>query len=52
MDILDGINIKVKPKMIEDEGPKGKLVRNFEHLNLDFYLVKDKETGKTSLSQP
>ncbi|MBA0575684.1 hypothetical protein Gogos_007064 [Gossypium gossypioides] len=49
MDIPDGVNIKVKAKMIEVEGPRGKLTRNFKHLNLDFHLTKDEETGKRKL---
>ncbi|PPD70222.1 hypothetical protein GOBAR_DD32898 [Gossypium barbadense] len=49
MDIPDGVAIKVKAKMIEVEGPRGKLIRNFKHLNLDFHLIKDEESGKRKL---
>ncbi|KAI3844567.1 hypothetical protein C5167_046559 [Papaver somniferum] len=49
MDIPDGVKIKVKAKMIEVEGPRGKLIRNFKHLNLDFQLIKNAETGKKQL---
>ncbi|KAL3714253.1 hypothetical protein ACJRO7_006225 [Eucalyptus globulus] len=49
MDIPDGVTIKVTVKMIEVEGPRGKLTRNFKHLNLDFQLIKDEETGKRKL---
>ncbi|KAI8029962.1 60S ribosomal protein L9-2 [Camellia lanceoleosa] len=49
MDIPDGVKIKVKAKMIEVEGPRGKLTRNFKHLNLDFQLITDEETGKRKL---
>ncbi|PIA26264.1 hypothetical protein AQUCO_09500020v1 [Aquilegia coerulea] len=49
MDIPEGVKIKVKAKQIEVEGPRGKLTRNFKHLNLDFELVKDPETGKLKL---
>ncbi|XP_042482890.1 60S ribosomal protein L9 [Macadamia integrifolia] len=48
MDIPEGVKIKVKAKMIEVEGPRGKLTRNFKHLNLDFQLIKD-ESGKQKL---
>ena len=41
MDIPDGVKIKVHAKTIEVEGPRGKLTRNFKHLNLDFQLVKE-----------
>ncbi|XP_058087328.1 large ribosomal subunit protein uL6 [Magnolia sinica] len=40
MDVPDGVKIKVKAKMIEVEGPRGKLTRNFKHLNLDFQLIE------------
>uniref|UniRef100_A0A803R214 Large ribosomal subunit protein uL6 alpha-beta domain-containing protein n=1 Tax=Cannabis sativa TaxID=3483 RepID=A0A803R214_CANSA len=48
MDIPEGIQIKVHAKIIEVEGPRGKLVRNFKHLNLDFELITDEE-GKRKL---
>ncbi|XP_047316325.1 60S ribosomal protein L9 [Impatiens glandulifera] len=48
MDIPEGVTIKIKAKIIEVEGPRGKLTRNFKHLNLDFELIKD-EAGKTKL---
>jgi large subunit ribosomal protein L9e len=49
MDIPDSVTIKVHAKVIEVEGPRGKLVRDFKHLNLDFQLIKDPETGKKKL---
>ncbi|XP_042493631.1 60S ribosomal protein L9-like [Macadamia integrifolia] len=48
MDIPEGVKIKVKAKQIEVEGPRGKLAKNFKHLNLDFHLIKDDE-GKQKL---
>ncbi|KAF8409868.1 hypothetical protein HHK36_002386 [Tetracentron sinense] len=48
MEIPEGVNIKVKAKQIEVEGPRGKLTRNFKHLNLDFHLIKD-DSGKKKL---
>ena len=48
MDIPEGVKIKVKAKIIEVEGPRGKLSRNFKHLNLDFQLIKD-ESGNRKL---
>ncbi|XP_072982406.1 large ribosomal subunit protein uL6 [Typha latifolia] len=41
MDIPEGVAVRVKAKLIEVEGPRGKLTRNFKHLNLDFQLVED-----------
>lgn len=49
MDIPEGVKIKINAKIIEVEGPRGKLVRNFKHLNLDFDLITDEETGKRKL---
>ncbi|KAG0497763.1 hypothetical protein HPP92_002454 [Vanilla planifolia] len=40
MDIPDGVTLKVKAKVVEVEGPRGKLIRNFKHLNLDFELLE------------
>ncbi|KAJ6966979.1 hypothetical protein NC652_004515 [Populus alba x Populus x berolinensis] len=48
MDIPDGVKIKISARIIEVEGPRGKLSRNFKHLNLDFQLIKDEE-GKRKL---
>ncbi|XP_004502780.1 large ribosomal subunit protein uL6 [Cicer arietinum] len=48
MNIPDGVSIKVNAKIIEVEGPRGKLVRDFKHLNLDFDLITD-EDGKKKL---
>ncbi|KAG2676868.1 hypothetical protein I3843_12G073700 [Carya illinoinensis] len=48
MEIPEGVKIKVKAKLIEVEGPRGKLTRNFKHLNLDFQLITDEE-GKKKL---
>ncbi|KAI6697694.1 hypothetical protein NL676_017813 [Syzygium grande] len=49
MDIPYGVSIKISAKVIEVEGPRGKLTRNFKHLNLDFQLIRDEATGKRKL---
>ncbi|KAL5735998.1 hypothetical protein ACOSP7_030468 [Xanthoceras sorbifolium] len=49
MDIPDGVKIKINAKIIEVEGPRGKLSRNFKHLNLDFHLMTDESTGQRKL---
>ncbi|KAG2680587.1 hypothetical protein I3843_11G106300 [Carya illinoinensis] len=46
MEIPEGVKIKVKAKLIEVEGPRGKLTRNFKHLNLDFQLITDDEGNR------
>ncbi|XP_054786358.1 60S ribosomal protein L9-like [Prosopis cineraria] len=48
MDIPDGVTIKIHAKVIEVEGPRGKLVRDFKHLNLDFQLITD-DNGQKKL---
>ncbi|XP_061356645.1 large ribosomal subunit protein uL6 isoform X1 [Gastrolobium bilobum] len=48
MNIPDGVSIKVHAKVIEVEGPRGKLVRDFKHLNLDFELITD-DNGQKKL---
>ncbi|KAF7830817.1 60S ribosomal protein L9 [Senna tora] len=48
MDIPDGVSIKVNAKIVVVEGPRGKLVRDFKHLNLDFQLITD-DNGKKKL---
>ncbi|KAL4579322.1 hypothetical protein LXL04_015463 [Taraxacum kok-saghyz] len=49
MDIPEGVEIKIKAKVIEVTGPRGTLTRNFKHLNLDFQLITDEETGNQKL---
>ncbi|KAH7517732.1 hypothetical protein FEM48_Zijuj09G0095500 [Ziziphus jujuba var. spinosa] len=49
MEIPEGVKIKVNAKVIEVEGPRGKLIRNFKHLNLDFQLITDEESGNRKL---
>jgi large subunit ribosomal protein L9e len=38
MDIPEEVTVKVAAKVLTVEGPRGKLTRNFKHLNLDFQL--------------
>ncbi|KAG6491296.1 60S ribosomal protein L9-like [Zingiber officinale] len=40
MDIPEGVTVKVNAKIVEVEGPRGKLTRDFKHLNLDFELIE------------
>ncbi|KAG6473437.1 hypothetical protein ZIOFF_067353 [Zingiber officinale] len=40
MDIPEGVTMKVNAKIVEVEGPRGKLTRDFKHLNLDFELIE------------
>jgi large subunit ribosomal protein L9e len=38
MDIPEEVTVKVTAKVVTVEGSRGKLARNFKHLNLDFQL--------------
>jgi large subunit ribosomal protein L9e len=38
MDIPKAVTVKVAAKVVTVEGARGKLTRNFKHLNLDFQL--------------
>ncbi|XP_062233816.1 large ribosomal subunit protein uL6-like [Phragmites australis] len=41
MDIPEEVTVKVAAKVVTVEGPRGKLTRNFKHLNLDFQLQEN-----------
>ncbi|KAG6490552.1 hypothetical protein ZIOFF_051850 [Zingiber officinale] len=38
--VLEGVTVKVNAKIMEVEGPCGKLTCDFKHLNLDFELIQ------------
>ncbi|KAL5200694.1 hypothetical protein ABZP36_021897 [Zizania latifolia] len=40
MEIPEGVTVQVAAKVVTVEGPRGKLTRNFKHLNLDFQLLE------------
>uniref|UniRef100_A0A0E0CHN4 WAT1-related protein n=1 Tax=Oryza meridionalis TaxID=40149 RepID=A0A0E0CHN4_9ORYZ len=40
MEIPSGVTVHVAAKVVTVEGPRGKLTRNFKHLNLDFQLLE------------
>ncbi|KAL5201131.1 hypothetical protein ABZP36_035485 [Zizania latifolia] len=40
MDIPEEVTVQVAAKVVTVEGPRGKLTRNFKHLNLDFQLLE------------
>ncbi|XP_061339176.1 large ribosomal subunit protein uL6-like [Gastrolobium bilobum] len=48
MDVPEGVSIKVHAKVVEVEGSRGKLVKDFKHMKLDFQLFTD-EDGKRKL---
>lgn len=38
MDIPDGVECKVKARVVTIKGPRGTLVRSFRHLAIDIYM--------------
>merc|ERR1711904_526779 len=45
--IPSGVNIKIKSRRVEVQGCRGSLYREFRHLPVDIYILKDK--GKATL---
>ncbi|CAI5531282.1 unnamed protein product [Closterium sp. Naga37s-1] len=41
MDIPKDVKLEIKAKKVRVTGPRGKLFRDFRHLNLDFQIVED-----------
>ena len=49
LDIPEGITLNIKSRLITVEGPRGKLVKNVRHVNMDIQLIKAK-TNKVLLA--
>lgn len=45
--IPEGVTLNIKSRLITVEGPRGKLVKNVRHVNMDIQLVKGKENQVT-----
>eukprot|EP00897_Mesotaenium_endlicherianum_P006612 jgi/Mesen1/597/ME001074S10753 len=41
IDILDEVKVEIKAKKLRVSGPRGVLLRDFKHLNLDFQLLEN-----------
>ncbi|EFJ11932.1 hypothetical protein SELMODRAFT_269009 [Selaginella moellendorffii] len=41
MDIPEGVKVEIRAKQIRVSGPRGVLLRNFKHLNLDFQMLEN-----------
>jgi large subunit ribosomal protein L9e len=49
LDIPEGVTLTIKSRLITVEGPRGKLVKNVRHVNMDIQLIKAK-TNKVLLA--
>jgi len=50
LDIPEGVKVTVKSRIITVEGPRGTLVKNVRHIDMDIRLVKTKNTAKVTLA--
>lgn len=50
LDIPEGVKVAVKSRIITVEGPRGTLVKNVRHIDMDIRLVKTKNTAKVTLA--
>merc|ERR1712216_502177 len=45
-EIIDGVTVDVKARVVTVKGKRGTLVRDFKHLNVEIYKKKNEKTGK------
>jgi large subunit ribosomal protein L9e len=50
LDIPQNVEVTVKSRIITVKGPRGKLVKNVRHIDMDIRLVKAKNTSKVTLA--
>ena len=50
LDIPEGVDVTVKSRIITVEGPRGILVKNVRHIDMDIRLVKNKSNTKVTLA--
>ncbi|KAF9646024.1 60S ribosomal protein L9 [Thelephora ganbajun] len=50
LDIPEGVDVTVKSRIITVKGPRGILVKNVRHIDMDIRLVKTKNTAKVTLA--
>ncbi|CAE6412225.1 unnamed protein product [Rhizoctonia solani] len=48
--IPDGVTVQIKSRLITVEGPRGKLVKNVRHVNMDIQLVKSSKENQVTLA--
>jgi large subunit ribosomal protein L9e len=47
LSIPEGVTVAIKSRIINVEGPRGKLEKNVRHINMDIQLIKGKENKVT-----
>jgi len=47
LDVPDGVTLTIKSRIINVEGPRGKLEKNVRHINMDIQLIKGKKNKVT-----
>lgn len=50
LDIPEGVDVTVKSRIITVKGPRGILVKNVRHIDMDIRLVKTKSIAKVTLA--
>jgi len=50
LDIPEGVDVTVKSRIITVKGPRGTLVKNVRHIDMDIRLVKTKSAAKVTLA--
>ncbi|KAG8732769.1 hypothetical protein FRC11_011076 [Ceratobasidium sp. 423] len=48
--IPDDVTVTIKSRLITVEGPRGKLVKNVRHVNMDIQLIKNSKENKVTLA--
>ncbi|CAE6416839.1 unnamed protein product [Rhizoctonia solani] len=48
--IPEGVTVAIKSRLINVEGPRGKLVKNVRHVNMDIQLVKSSKDNVVTLA--
>ncbi|CAE6506270.1 unnamed protein product, partial [Rhizoctonia solani] len=46
----EGVTVAIKSRLINVEGPRGKLVKNVRHVNMDIQLVKSSKENQVTLA--
>ena len=50
LEIPEGVDVTVKSRIITVKGPRGSLVKNVRHIDMDIRLVKSKNSTKVTLA--
>jgi len=50
LDIPEGVDVTVKSRIITVKGPRGSLIKNVRHIDMDIRLVKSKNAAKVTLA--